>query len=51
MLSKFFLIPVKDEGDPDYRQKEEKDGLSPEQRKVVDDLVKKHGLDKKEKND
>ena len=51
MLSKFFLIPVKDEGDPDYRQREENDKLSPEQRKVVDDVVKKYGLDKKEKND
>ena len=25
LLSKFFLMPVKDEGDPDYRQREEKE--------------------------
>ena len=51
MLSKFFLMPVKDEADPDYRQREEKDGMTNEERKVVNDFLKKHGLDKKEKND
>ena len=42
MLSKFFLMPVKDEGDPDYRQREEKDGLTSEQRKAVNEFLKKH---------
>ncbi|CAG8519915.1 10718_t:CDS:2, partial [Paraglomus occultum] len=31
MLSKFFLMPVKDEGDPDYRQREEKEEKSSSQ--------------------
>ena len=44
-------MPVKDEGDPDYRQREEKDEMTPEERKTVNDFLKKHGLDKKEKND
>ena len=48
MLSKFFLMPVKDEGDPDYRQMEEKDGLTSEQRKAVNDFLKKHGWNKEE---
>ena len=48
MLSKFFLMPVKDEADPDYRQKEEKDEMTTEERKAVNDFLKKHGW-KKEK--
>lgn len=48
MLSKFFLMPVKDEGDPDYRQREEKDGMTPAERKTVNDFLQKHGLDKKD---
>jgi hypothetical protein len=43
MLSKFFLIPVKDEADPDYQQREEKDGMTTEERKSVNDFLKKHG--------
>ncbi|CAG8686904.1 7220_t:CDS:2, partial [Ambispora gerdemannii] len=46
----FFLMPVKDEGDPDYRQREEKDGMTPAERKTVNEFLKKHGLDKKEAN-
>jgi hypothetical protein len=49
LLSKFFLMPVKDEGDPDYRQREEKDGLTSEQRKAVNDFLKKHDWNKEEK--
>ena len=41
-------MPVKDEGDPDYRQKEEKDGMNPEERKKVDEFLKKHGWNKRE---
>jgi hypothetical protein len=56
MLSKFFLMPVKDEADPDYRQREEtrsvvrdqKDGMNAEERKAVNDFLKKHGWDKGE---
>ena len=48
MLSKFFLMPVKDEGDPDYRQREEKDGLTSEQRKAVNDFLKKHDWSKED---
>ncbi|CAI2191240.1 1843_t:CDS:2, partial [Funneliformis geosporum] len=44
MLSKFFLMPVKDEADPDYRQKEEKDGMTTEERKSVNEFLKKHEL-------
>jgi len=43
MLSKFFLMPVKDEADPDYRQREEKDGMTTDERKSVNDFLKKHG--------
>ena len=48
MLSKFFLMPVKDEADPDYRQREEKDGMTTEERTAVNDLLKKHGWNKEE---
>ena len=48
MLSKFFLMPVKDEADPDYRQREEKDGMTNEERKAVNDFLKKHGWSKEE---
>jgi len=41
-------MPVKDEGDPDYRQREEKDGMTPAERKTVNDFLQKHGLDKKD---
>jgi hypothetical protein len=53
LLSKFFLIPVKDEGDPDYRPKEEirsvvgdqKDGITPEElEKKASEFLKKRGL-------
>ncbi|CAI2192120.1 4244_t:CDS:2 [Funneliformis geosporum] len=44
MLSKFFLMPVKDEADPDYRQKEEKDGMTTEERKSVNEFLKKHDM-------
>jgi hypothetical protein len=50
MLSKFFLMPVKDEGDPDYGRKEERDGMTPEERKKVNDFLKKHGWDKEKSN-
>ena len=43
MLSKFFLMPVKDEADPDYREREEKDGMTNDERKSVNDFLKKHG--------
>ena len=48
MLSKFFLMPVKDEADPDYRQREEKDGMTTDERKSVNDFLKKHGWNKGE---
>ena len=48
MLSKFFLMPVKDEADPDYRQREEKDGMTTDERKSVNDFLKKHGWNKEE---
>ncbi|CAG8658034.1 1975_t:CDS:2 [Ambispora leptoticha] len=35
-------MPVKDEADPDYRQREEKDGMTAEERKSVNDFLKKH---------
>jgi len=36
-------VPVKDEGDPDYRRQEEKkDGMTPEERKKVNEFLKKH---------
>jgi hypothetical protein len=47
MLSKFFLIPVKDEADPDYKE-EKKDVITPEERKTVNEFLKKHGLNKSE---
>ena len=43
MLSKFFLMPVKDEADPDY-QSNEKDKITPAERKIANDFLKKHGL-------
>jgi len=46
MLSKFFLMPVKDEADPDYRQREERDGMTTDERKAVNDFLKKHGWNK-----
>lgn len=49
LLSKFFLVPVKDEGDPDYRRQEEKkDGMTPEERKKVNEFLKKHDWNKEE---
>jgi len=36
-------MPVKDEADPDYRQREEKDGMTTDERKAVNDFLKKHG--------
>ncbi|CAG8456794.1 27247_t:CDS:2 [Gigaspora margarita] len=50
LLAKFFLMPVKDEGDPDYRQREEKDGMTPEERKTVNDFLKKHELNRANNN-
>lgn len=41
MLSKFFLIPVKDETDPDY-QDSEKENITPEEKKQVNEFFKKH---------
>lgn len=41
MLSKFFLIPVKDEADPDY-QNSTKEEITPEDKKQVNELFKKH---------
>jgi hypothetical protein len=41
MLSKFFLIPVKDEADPDY-QNNDKDNITPEEKKQVNEFFKKH---------
>lgn len=41
-------MPAKDEGDPDYRRREE-DGMTPEERKKVNELLKKHDLDKERK--
>jgi hypothetical protein len=41
-LTKFFLIPVKDESDPDYQQAKN-DGMTNEERKSVSDFLKKHG--------
>ena len=46
MLSKFFLMPVKDNADPDYPE-EEKDGITVQERKTVNDFFKKHGMDNK----
>ena len=40
MLSKFFLIPVKDEADPDYKE-EKKDVITPEERKTISAFLKK----------
>ncbi|CAG8705371.1 6509_t:CDS:2 [Ambispora leptoticha] len=37
-------MPVKDEADPDYRQREEKDGMTAEERKSVNDFLKKHEI-------
>jgi ERF superfamily len=48
-LSKLFLIPVKDEMDPDYRQEEKKDGMNFEERKKVNEFLKKHGWGEKPK--
>ncbi|WNE40272.1 MAG: hypothetical protein GBAus27B_000339 [Mycoplasmataceae bacterium] len=45
-LTKFFLIPVKDEGDPDY-QRSKNDGMTNEERKNVNDFLKKHNWRKK----
>ncbi|MDR1670868.1 MAG: ERF family protein [Spiroplasmataceae bacterium] len=45
-LTKFFLIPVKDESDPDYQQAKN-DGMTNEERKSVSDFLKKHGWNKK----
>jgi hypothetical protein len=47
MLSKFFLIPVKDEADPDYKE-EKKDVITLKERKIVNEFLKKHGLNKSE---
>jgi len=41
MLSKFFLIPVKDEADPDY-QNSDKNDITPEEKKQVNEFFKKH---------
>ena len=49
LLSKFFLMPVKDEADPDYRKGEEKDGMTSEERKAVNNFLQKHGWNKEEK--
>jgi len=45
MLSKFFLMPAKDEADPDY-QGEEREGITPEEKKTVNEFLKKHGWGK-----
>ncbi|WNE40833.1 MAG: hypothetical protein mread185_000290 [Mycoplasmataceae bacterium] len=45
-LTKFFLIPVKDESDPDYQQSKN-DGMTNEERKSVSDFLKKHDWNKK----
>jgi hypothetical protein len=42
-LSKLFLMPVRDETDPDYRPRKEKEEIAPEERKSVNDFLKKHG--------
>lgn len=42
MLSKFFLIPVKDEADPDYQNISGKDNITNEEKKQVDEFFKKH---------
>jgi hypothetical protein len=39
MLSKFFLIPVKDEADPDY-QNSDKEIITPEEKKQVNKIFK-----------
>jgi hypothetical protein len=41
MLSKFFLIPVKDEADPDY-QNSTKEEITPEDKKQANEFFKKH---------
>ena len=48
LLSKFFLIPVKDTTDPDYKisaspPKSEGDSLSAQDKKTVGDFFEKHG--------
>ena len=45
-LTKFFLIPVKDEIDPDYQNSKD-DGMTNEERKNVNDFLKKHNWNKK----
>jgi hypothetical protein len=42
MLSKFFLIPVKDEADPDYQNSDKEDITTPEEKKQVNEFFKKH---------
>lgn len=49
MLSKFFLVPVKDSSDPDYQEKN-KEGISSEEQKTVNEFLKKHGLGKEVKS-
>jgi len=40
MLSKFFLMPVKDEADPDYRQREEKEERKEEAKSSSQEMEK-----------
>ena len=42
-------MPVKDEADPDYRQREEKLNLTPDEQKKYNEILKKYGWDKEEK--
>ena len=46
-LSKLFLIPVKDEMDPDYRQEDKKDRMTSEEQKKVNEFLKKTGWDER----
>jgi len=48
ILTKLFLIPVKDTIDPDYQGSEKKE-ITPEERKTVNEFFKKHGWNKEEK--
>nr|CAG8453344.1 825_t:CDS:2 [Entrophospora candida] len=45
-LSKLFLMPVKDEGDPDYQPHKEKEETTPEEREVVKKFLKERGWNK-----
>ncbi|CAI2161721.1 1296_t:CDS:1 [Funneliformis geosporum] len=42
-LSKLFLMPVKDEADPDYQPRQQKEETNPGGKKAVNDFLKKHG--------